>query len=134
MIDALRTPDHCFAALPGFPYAPKHVEDLGPRHAGLRLHYIDEKAHEGGATFLCLHGQPTWSYLYRRMIPVFLAAGHRVVAPDFFGFGRSDKPIAESTYTFGDRVTNHSVRRVTAPVARSRQKKYPGSLGGRPRL
>jgi haloalkane dehalogenase len=100
MIDALRTPDHRFTALPGFPYAPKHLEDLGPRHAGLRLHYIDEGAREAGTTFLCLHGQPTWSYLYRRMIPEFLAAGHRVVAPDFFGFGRSDKPAAEAAYTF----------------------------------
>src|SRR3546814_11376641 len=63
------------------------------------MHYLDEGPHSG-RTFLCLHGQPTWSYLYRRMLPVFAAAGHRVVAPDLFGFGRSDKPRDEAVYTF----------------------------------
>ena len=69
------------------------------RPDGLRLHYVDEGPRDA-KTFLCLHGQPTWSYLYRRMIPVFTAAGHRVVAPDFLGFGRSDKPTDETVYTF----------------------------------
>jgi haloalkane dehalogenase/tRNA(adenine34) deaminase len=64
------------------------------------LHYIDEGPREADRTWLCLHGQPTWSYLYRRMIPVFVGAGDRVVAPDFLGFGRSDKPADEATYTF----------------------------------
>ena len=70
------------------------------RPDGLRLHYVDEGPRDGRRTLLCLHGQPTWSYLYRRMIPVFVAAGDRVVAPDFLGFGRSDKPADEAIYTF----------------------------------
>ena len=89
----MRTPDERFADLPGFPYAPRYRE-----WRGLRTHFIDEGA--GKTTFLCLHGEPTWSYLYRRMIPVFLESGARVVAPDFAGFGRSDKPEDESLYTF----------------------------------
>ena len=64
------------------------------------MHYLYEGRKDAAHTFLCLHGQPTWSYLYRKMIPVFVAAGHRVVAPDLFGFGKSDKPTDETTYTF----------------------------------
>ncbi len=64
------------------------------------MHYVDEGAAQATHTFLCLHGEPTWSYLYRKMIPVFTAAGHRVVAPDLVGFGKSDKPIDDATYTF----------------------------------
>jgi pimeloyl-ACP methyl ester carboxylesterase len=67
---------------------------------GMRMHYVDEGPRQAEHLFLCLHGEPTWSYLYRRMIPVFTGAGHRVVAPDFFGFGRSDKPADEAVYTF----------------------------------
>jgi haloalkane dehalogenase len=93
-MSALRTPEERFAALPGFPWAPHYVE-----HAGLRIHYVDEGAKEGPVA-LCLHGEPTWSYLYRRMIPPLVAAGYRVVAPDFAGFGRSDKPLEDSAYTF----------------------------------
>jgi pimeloyl-ACP methyl ester carboxylesterase len=96
-MDVLRTPDERFAGLQGFPYTPRYVDDLDG-FAGLRVHYVDEGA--GGRTFLCLHGQPTWSYLYRRMIPPFLASGARVVAPDLLGFGRSDKPADEGFYTF----------------------------------
>jgi haloalkane dehalogenase/tRNA(adenine34) deaminase len=96
LIEALRTPDERFSRLPGFPYAPHYFN----RPDGLRLHYLDEGPETAARTFLCLHGQPTWSYLYRRMIPVFSAAGHRVVAPDFLGFGRSDKPVDEAVYTF----------------------------------
>jgi pimeloyl-ACP methyl ester carboxylesterase len=92
----LRTPDRYFTALPDWPHAPRYVE----RPDGLRLHYIDEGPRAADRTWLCLHGQPTWSYLYRRMIPVFVGAGDRVVAPDFPGFGRSDKPADEATYTF----------------------------------
>jgi len=92
---ALRTPDERFANLPGFAFAPHYREGA----SGLRMHYLDEGAREGPVA-LCLHGQPTWSYLYRKMIPAFLAAGLRVVAPDFYGFGRSDKPEEEATYTF----------------------------------
>ena len=101
-IDALRTPDERFAALPGFSFAPHYVESL-PGYDGLRIHYLDERPTTGasGRTVLCLHGQPTWCYLYRKMIPVFAAAGHRVIAPDFLGFGRSDKPVDDAHYTFG---------------------------------
>jgi haloalkane dehalogenase/tRNA(adenine34) deaminase len=66
----------------------------------MRVHYLDEGPARSDVTWLCLHGQPTWAYLYRKMIPVFLAAGHRVVAPDLVGFGRSDKPADEAVYTF----------------------------------
>ena len=90
---AMRTPDERFANLPGFAWQPHYLE-----WRGLRVHYLDEGA--GTRTLLCLHGEPTWSYLYRKMIPPFLAAGYRVVAPDFIGFGRSDKPVEEETYTF----------------------------------
>ncbi len=89
----MRTPDERFAGLPGFGYAPRYLE-----WRGLRAHYLDEGA--GERVFLCLHGEPTWAYLYRRMIPPFLAAGARVVAPDLIGFGRSDKPEEDDFYTF----------------------------------
>ena len=97
-IAALRTPDDRFTDLPDFPYEPHYLEDL-PGFEGLRLHYLDEGAREG-PTFLCLHGEPTWSFLYRKMLPVFVAAGGRVVAPDFFGFGRSDKPKDDQIFTW----------------------------------
>lgn len=99
MIQSLRTPDECFNALPGWNYEPHYLEDL-PGYAGLRMHYVDEGPKLGAPTFLCLHGEPSWGYLYRKMIPVFLGAGARVIAPDFFGFGRSDKPVEDEDYTF----------------------------------
>ncbi len=99
MVTALRTPDDRFVNLEGFPYNPIYIENL-KGFEGLRMHYIDEGPRDVDQIFLCLHGEPTWSYLYRKMIPVFTNAGHRVVAPDFFGFGRSDKPSEESVYTF----------------------------------
>jgi pimeloyl-ACP methyl ester carboxylesterase len=89
----VRTPDERFASLPGFPYAPRYLS-----WRDWRIHYVDEG--RGERTFLCLHGEPTWSYLYRRMIPRFVATGARVLAPDFVGFGRSDKPEDEALYTF----------------------------------
>jgi pimeloyl-ACP methyl ester carboxylesterase len=99
MQEILRTPDNRFANLPGFPFAPHYADNL-PGYPGIRVHYLDEGPNKANHVFLCLHGQPTWSYLYRKMIPVFVAAGHRVVAPDFIGFGRSDKPAEEAVYTF----------------------------------
>jgi len=99
MIEFLRTPNERFNNLPGFPYKPHYLDDLID-YDGLRLHYIDEGPQDSNDVFLCLHGQPTWSYLYRKMIPIFLDAGYRVVAPDFYGFGRSDKPVEEEIYTF----------------------------------
>ena len=98
-IDTLRTPDSAFENLPDWPYAPNYISDLEGVDK-LRLHYIDEGPKSAREVFLCLHGQPTWSYLYRRMIPIFLAAGGRVIAPDWFGFGRSDKPIHDASYTY----------------------------------
>jgi haloalkane dehalogenase len=98
MTDILKTPPERFANLPGFPWKAHSRDDLSG-FAGLAMAYIDEGP-AGAPVFLCLHGQPTWSYLYRRMIPHFLAAGSRVVAPDFFGFGRSDKPAEDAAYTF----------------------------------
>jgi pimeloyl-ACP methyl ester carboxylesterase len=95
----LRTPDERFATLPFFPWAPRYVDGLRG-YEGLRLHYVDEGPQDARETFLCLHGEPTWAYLYRKMLPVFLAAGARVVAPDFFGFGRSDKPAEDAVYTY----------------------------------
>ena len=95
----LRTPDEHFLNLPDFAFAPRYVEGLAGLD-GLRVHYLDEGPKEAAETFLCLHGQPAWSYLYRKMIPVFTGAGARVVAPDLVGFGRSDKPTDEAFYTF----------------------------------
>lgn len=97
-IEALRTDDERFADLPDWPYEPRYFEDLNG-FAGLRMHYIDEGPTDA-QVMLCLHGEPTWAYLYRKMIPVFLEAGYRVVAPDFFGFGRSDKPVDDSAYSW----------------------------------
>lgn len=99
MTPVLRTPDERFTNLPNFPFAPHYLDNL-PGYEGIRIHYVDEGPPAAADVFLCLHGEPTWSYLYRKMIPVFVAAGHRAVAPDFIGFGRSDKPTDESLYTF----------------------------------
>jgi pimeloyl-ACP methyl ester carboxylesterase len=100
-MESLRTPDDRFERLPGFDFAPHYLEQL-PGYEALRVHYLDEPpaGAASGRTVLCLHGQPTWCYLYRKMIPVFTSAGHRVVAPDFLGFGRSDKPVDDAAYTF----------------------------------
>ena len=97
-IEALRTPDDRCADLPGFAYAPSYIEDV-PAGSGLRMAYVDEGPADAPVV-LCLHGEPSWGYLYRKMIPVFLDAGLRVVVPDLIGFGRSDKPINDGDYTF----------------------------------
>jgi len=89
----MRTPDERFANLPGYDCTPHYLE-----WQGLRAHYVHEG--EGEQVFLCLHGEPTWAYLYRRMIAPFAASGARVVAPDFIGFGRSDKIEDDAFYTF----------------------------------
>jgi haloalkane dehalogenase len=90
-VNVFRTPDERFAGLSGFPFEPHYLEQ-----EGLRMHYLDEG---GGEPVLCLHGEPTWSFLYRKMIPV-LAPAARVIAPDYFGFGRSDKPTDQAWYTY----------------------------------
>jgi tRNA(adenine34) deaminase len=97
--DAVRTPDERFEDLPGYPWAPHYLSDL-PSLSGLRLHHLDEGPADAPLTWLCLHGNPAWSYLYRKMIPAFLASGARVVAPDLIGFGRSDKPKKEGAHSF----------------------------------
>jgi haloalkane dehalogenase len=98
-MEVLRTPDSCFERLEDWPYEPHYVE-VGD---ALRVAYVDEGP-RGGEVVLCLHGEPSWSYLYRHMIPVFVAAGLRVVAPDLIGFGRSDKPAARADYTYARHV------------------------------
>ena len=89
----VRTPDECFSNLPDFPYEPHYLEV-----DGLRMHYVDEGPMDGDVVLL-VHGQPDWSYLYRKMIPPIVAAGHRVIAPDMIGMGRSDKPTDIHTHT-----------------------------------
>jgi haloalkane dehalogenase len=95
-LEIFRTPDDRFDGLPGFDFEPHYTDQ-----DGLRLHFIDEGQ---GSPVLLLHGEPTWSFLYRKMIPPLVAAGHRVVAPDYFGFGRSDKPTRGSWYTYDRHV------------------------------
>jgi haloalkane dehalogenase len=90
----LRTPDERFAGLPEFPFAPNYLEV-----DGLRIHYLDEGPRQA-APVLLMHGEPSWCYLYRKMVPVLVAAGHRVLAPDLVGFGRSDKPAEMSDYSY----------------------------------
>ena len=100
--DALRPPDAWFEGLPDYPWAPNYVSHL-PSLNGLRLHYLDENNDASDSeqlTYLCLHGNPAWSYLYRKMIPVLTAHGHRVVAPDLIGFGKSDKLKKASQHSF----------------------------------
>lgn len=96
--DAVRTPDTRFDRLTDYPWAAHYVSDL-PALAGLRMHYLDEGPRDAPLTYLCLHDDSAWSYSYRKMIPVFLAAGSRVVAPDLIGFGKSDKPKKEGAHT-----------------------------------
>jgi len=94
-MDILRTPDTAFANLPGYPFAPHYATVAD----GIRVHYVDEGP-RNAAPVLMLHGEPSWSYLYRKMVPVLVAAGHRVIAPDLVGFGRSDKPARRDDYTY----------------------------------
>src|SRR5262245_20806040 len=93
-MEILRTPEERFQNLPGYPFAPRYVEV-----DGLRVHYVDEGP-KGAPPVLLLHGEPSWSYLYRKVIATLVAAGHRAGAPDLIGFGRSDKPAARGDYTY----------------------------------
>jgi haloalkane dehalogenase len=105
-VDVIRTPDERFVDLPDYPFAP-HYADVpasdDPQDGTLRVHYVDEGPRDA-APVLLMHGEPTWSYLYRHMIPPLVAAGHRVVAPDLIGFGRSDKPMLVRDYTYARHV------------------------------
>lgn len=94
----MRTPHERFADLPDFPYPPSYVDV-----EGLRMAYVDVGP-PGGSPVLLLHGEPTWGFLYRRMIPTLVEAGYRCVVPDLIGFGRSDKPVERSTYTYSGHV------------------------------
>jgi haloalkane dehalogenase len=97
-IDAFRTPDERFRDLPGYDAEPHYAET-----DGLRLHYVDEGP-QGGSPIVCFHGEPTWAYLYRRLWPALTGAGHRVIAPDYAGFGRSDKPTDRAWYSYDRHV------------------------------
>ncbi|OYW21858.1 MAG: haloalkane dehalogenase [Sphingomonas sp. 12-62-6] len=99
MIEAKRTPDERFKDVPDFDFPVRYVDDL-PGYEGLRGAYIDAGPADADRVFLCQHGEPSWSFLYRRMIPVFLETGARVICPDFLGFGRSDKPVRQEDYSF----------------------------------
>ena len=98
-MDVLRTPDSRFVGLAGYPFATHYLDVTAPGVQPLRMHYLDEGPPDGQPVLL-LHGEPTWSYLYRTMIPPLVAAGHRVLAPDLIVFGRSDKPTRETDYTY----------------------------------
>lgn len=97
----IRTDDDQFANLPDYPFAPNYVQVDDNDGGQLRMHYLDEGQ---GNLVLCLHGQPSWSYLYRKMIPALVAGGCRVIAPDLIGFGRSDKPTQPIDYTYANHV------------------------------
>jgi haloalkane dehalogenase len=93
-VEVFRTPDNRFEGLPGYDFEPNYTEI-----DGLRLHYVDEGPRDG-RPFICFHGEPTWAYLYRKMVPPLVAAGNRVICPDYAGFGRSDKPTEQGWYTY----------------------------------
>ena len=103
IMKVLRTPDARFENLSGFPFEPHYLEIDDGVGGRLRMHYVDEGPRDGPLV-LCLHGQPVWSYSFRKMIPPLVAAGHRVIAPDLVGFGRSDKPAERSDYTYARHV------------------------------
>ena len=102
-METLRTPDERFRGLPGFTFEPHYAEVADPDGGTLRVHYLDEGPADGEVVLL-LHGEPSWSFLYRTMIPVLVDAGFRAVAPDLVGFGRSDKPTPRTEYTYARHV------------------------------
>src|SRR6478609_299597 len=98
-MDAVRTPDDRFDGLPGWEFEPRYVDIDDGEGGSLRVHYVDEGPSDA-PPILLLHGEPSWGYLYRHMIPVLAAAGHRVIVPDLVGFGRSDKPTRQDDHTY----------------------------------
>ncbi len=103
-MQTVRTPDDRFEGLPDFPFAPHYADVPADTAEGtLRVHFLDEGPADA-APVLLMHGEPSWSFLYRHMIPVLVEAGHRVVAPDLVGFGRSDKPTEQADYTYARHV------------------------------
>lgn len=150
--DALRTPDSRFQQLAAYPRNPKYSQDL-PALAGLRMHYLDEGPADANTVFLCLHGNASWSYVFRKLVPIWVQAQCRVLAPDLIGFGRSDKPKRADAHSLDFHVCylqewvdslnlhnvvlvlqdgNHPVGRM---LAMSNEKRYRGPIvldGGRP--
>lgn len=102
-MEVARTPDECFSDLPGYPFAPHYVDVVAEGLDPVRMHHLDEGPPDGPVALL-LHGQPTWSYLYRTVVPLLVDRGIRVIAPDNIGFGRSDKPVRPTDYTFARHV------------------------------
>ena len=102
-MQVVRTPDERFEALPDFPFAPHYVEIDDGEGGRLRVHYVDEGPRDGH-TVLLLHGEPSWCFLYRHIIPQLVDGGCRVIAPDLVGFGKSDKPTEKSDYTYNRHV------------------------------
>jgi haloalkane dehalogenase len=98
-VKVLRTPEEHFDNLPGYPFSPHYIEIADGEGGRLRVHYVDEGP-RAAASVLLMHGEPSWSYLYRKMIPLIADAGNRVIAPDLLGFGRSDKPADRNDYTY----------------------------------
>jgi haloalkane dehalogenase len=98
-MNILRTPDERFEGLPDWPFEPHYATVVDAGRTTMRLHYVDEGPVDGAAVLL-MHGEPSWAYLYRKIIPGLVARGHRVIAPDLIGFGRSDKPAVRSNYTY----------------------------------
>jgi haloalkane dehalogenase len=98
-MQVLRTPDERFADLADYPFSPHYLTVIDADGSDLRIHYVDEGPRDA-APILLMHGEPSWSYLYRKFVPDLVARGHRVIAPDLIGFGKSDKPAARSDYTY----------------------------------
>jgi haloalkane dehalogenase len=95
----LRTPDEAFTDIADYPFMPNYLSVIDANGTALRIHYVDEGPHDA-APILLMHGEPTWSYLYRKFVPPLVEKGHRVIAPDLVGFGKSDKPMAREDYTY----------------------------------
>ena len=98
----LRTPDECFNNLEEYPFEPNYI-DIEHNNHTLRMHYLDENS-ESEEIVLLMHGEPTWSYLYRKIIPILVSNGKRVIAPDLIGFGKSDKPSARENYSYANHI------------------------------
>ena len=101
-MDILRTPDSAFGGLEDYDFEPRYSEVNTAAGTPIRIHYVDEGQ---GPLVVLMHGQPSWVYLYRKVIPILVGAGYRVVAPDLVGFGRSDKPAAQEDYTYARHVS-----------------------------
>ncbi|WP_375753637.1 haloalkane dehalogenase [Vibrio sp. HN007] len=123
--EVLRTPDSAFEGLKDYPFAANYIEV-----EGMRMHYLDEGNKDDKVIFL-LHGQPSWSYLYRHMVPLLVDAGYRVIAPDLIGFGKSDKPVSSDTHTYGNHVRwiSDFVRQLNIKNAAAFMQDWGGMIG-----